>query len=54
MCFNCGCEMPEDEMGNPNNITEEDFQKAAQAGGTSVEDAKKNTLKLLKKELGEK
>lgn len=54
MCYNCGCEMPEDDMGNKDNITEEDFQKAAQADGTSVEDAKKNTLKLLKKQLGER
>lgn len=46
--------MPEDEMGHPENITEETFKKAADAEGTSVEEAKKNTLKLLKKQLNEK
>lgn len=94
MCFNCGCEMPEDDMGNADNITNETFrhvaehqdlsfedvrqmvyhdlqkelagenvthdahivemfEKAAQASQQNVEDAKKNTFELLKKELGE-
>lgn len=45
--------MPDDNMGHPENITEETFKKAADAEGLSVEEAKKNTLKLLKKQLGE-
>lgn len=51
MCYNCGCGMPDDDMGNPDNITEEDIKKAAQASNQSVEDAKKNMLELLQKQL---
>ena len=81
MCYNCGCQNPQDDMGHPDNITEqtlaqlkdskpellkllenddkkleedpqikEMFEKAASAWGQSVEEAKKNTYALLKKE----
>lgn len=43
--------MPDDDMGNADNITEEDFKKAAEASGQSLEEAKKNTLEMLKKQL---
>ena len=36
--------MPDDDMGNVDNITEEDFKKAAEASGQSIEEAKKNKL----------
>ncbi len=86
MCYNCGCEAPDDDMGHPDNITShtfhhlgeklgktekeakemvlsalennsveqnpelvEMFQKAAAAEGQSVDEAKKQTLNLLKK-----
>ena len=48
-----GCGMPDDDMGDPNNITEETIKKAAEASGQSVEDAKKNAIELLKKQLGQ-
>lgn len=51
MCYNCGCGLPGDNMGNLENITEDTFVKAAQASGQSVEEAKKETLKLLQKQL---
>lgn len=51
MCYNCGCGMPDDDMGDPNNITEETFKKAAQASGTTIEQVKKNALEMLKKQL---
>lgn len=54
MCYNCGCGMPDDDMGDPNNITEEDIKKAASASNQSVEDAKKNMLEMLQKQLGQK
>lgn len=84
MCYNCGCAIPDDDMGHPENITEktlerialkknetketvkkrlaeelragsvggdsdikEMFNKASQAWGQPVEEAKKNTLNLL-------
>ena len=35
MCWSCGCMMPEDQMGNPDNITSETIRKAARAAGSS-------------------
>lgn len=54
MCYNCGCGMPDDDMGDSNNITEEDIKKAAVASGQTVDDAKKNMLEMLKKQVGQK
>jgi len=54
MCYNCGCEAPDDDMGHADNITEKTFEEAAKAEGQTVEEAKRNTLALLKKQLGEK
>ncbi len=83
MCYNCGCHIPQDDMGHPDNITDQTleelakklkmtvpqtksllkeylqatktdnaefetmFDKASKAWGQSVEDAKKQTLKML-------
>lgn len=54
MCYNCGCQMPNNDMGKPENITNEDFEKAAEAMGQSVKEAKKNALELLEKVLAAK
>jgi hypothetical protein len=54
MCYNCGCQMPDNDMGNPKNITNKTFQEAARAAGESIDDAKKNTLELIQKTLNEK
>ena len=54
MCYNCGCEMPDNDMGNPKNITNKTFEEAARASGKSPEESKKNTLDLLEKALGGK
>lgn len=53
MCYNCGCEMPDNDMGDPKNITDKTFEEAAKAMDQSVEEAKKNTLELLQKVLSE-
>jgi hypothetical protein len=53
MCYNCGCGLPDNDGGSAKNITDKTFVEAAKAAGQSVEDAKKNTLELLKKSLGE-
>jgi hypothetical protein len=53
MCYNCGCELPDNDGGSAKNITGKTFVEAAKAAGQSVEEAKKNTLELLKKSLGE-
>lgn len=59
MCYNCGCGMPDDDMGqgsagvdpNGKSITNKTFKAAADSQGMSEEDAKKYTLELLKKQL---
>lgn len=51
MCYNCGCGNPNDDMGNPANITNSTFQKAADAEKQTVTEAKLNALELLKQEL---
>lgn len=54
MCYNCGCRMPDNNMGKATNITNKTFEMAAKEWGQSVEDAKKNALDLMKKVSGEK
>jgi hypothetical protein len=46
--------MPNNDMGKPENITNEDFELAAQAMGQPVKDAKKNARDLLEKVLAAK
>lgn len=52
MCYNCGCGMPDNDMGSPKNITNKTFEEAAKASRKTLEEAKKNTLELLEKNLG--
>ena len=52
MCYNCGCGSPGEDMGKDKNITTKTFEEAATAEGQSIDDAKKNVLELLRKEVG--
>lgn len=54
MCYNCGCGLPDDNMGHPENITNETFEKAAKAENHTVKEGQENTYELLKKVLGKK
>ena len=36
MCWNCGCMIPDDDHGNPDNLTTEKIRKAAKAGGSET------------------
>jgi hypothetical protein len=45
--------MPDNDMGNPQNITNKTFDEAAKAADQPVEEAKQNALELLKKVLGQ-
>jgi hypothetical protein len=47
MCYNCGCGMPNNDMGNPANITNKTFEDAAKTMKQSAEDARKNARQLL-------
>lgn len=60
MCYNCGCGMPDDDMGKGHagaephgqSITNKTFKVAANSQAMTEEDAKKNALELLKQVLG--
>lgn len=51
MCYNCGCQMPNNDMGKTENITNETFEKASEAMGMSIQESRKNALELLEKVL---
>lgn len=51
MCYNCGCQMPNNDMGKPENITNETFKNASEVMGMSVRESRKNVLDLLEKVL---
>lgn len=51
MCYNCGCGMPNNDMGNPTNITNKTFEEAAKAMNQSPTEAKENAHELLEKVL---
>ena len=46
--------MPNNDMGKPENITNETFEKAADAMGISVKESQENALELLEKVLASK
>ena len=49
MCYNCGCGMPNNDMGKPENITDQRLAEAAEAMGQSLQQSRKNALDLLEK-----
>ncbi len=51
MCYNCGCGMTDDNMGNQDNITNQSINKAAKASGQSKKEALKNIIEAAQKEL---
>lgn len=54
MCYNCGCGSPDDDHGNPKNITNKTFKEAAKASEQTIHDAKTKTKTLLSKALAAK
>ena len=54
MCYNCGCGMPNNDMGKPENITTKTFEAAAKAMGQSTKDARENAHELLERVLASK
>lgn len=59
MCYNCGCGMPDDDMGQGHAgvdqqgkaITNKTFEAAAKSQDMTEEQAKEEAFKLLKKVL---
>ena len=50
MCYNCGCGNPNDDMGNPDNITNATFDKSAKASNQDPKQAREESYKILKRE----
>ncbi len=59
MCFNCGCQIRNDDMGKGKvsqggaSLTEDDFKDMALKSGMSLEETKRNVFEMLKKQLNE-
>lgn len=57
MCYNCGCQQPNDDMGRGRvtkggaSLTEDDLSEMAEKWGMSLEETKQNIFDLLQKEL---
>ncbi|MCI0444364.1 hypothetical protein L0152_14295 [bacterium] len=51
MCYNCGCKKPDDDHGDPRNITNKTFEEAAQASKQDRKEAQKNTSELIQEEI---
>ena len=54
MCYNCGCGMPNNDMGKAENITNQTFEAAARAMGQTEKESKQNARALLEKVLAAK
>ncbi len=50
MCYNCGCQNPQDDMGDKNNITEQTFEYLSKEWNKSLKDTKLTVYELLKKQ----
>jgi hypothetical protein len=56
MCYNCGCELLDDPMGKGHvhegggSLTNKSFEYMSKSWGMSVNETKKETLRMLKKE----
>lgn len=48
MCYNCGCHIPQDNMGHDDNITTHTFHHLAEEWKVSDAEAKKITLDFIK------
>jgi hypothetical protein len=47
MCLSCGCGKPNDDHGDPDQITLADLKRAADANGVSVEETVNNISSAL-------
>ena len=47
MCLSCGCGEPNEDHGDPRNITMQKLEEAAQAADTSTQEAAQNIVEGL-------
>lgn len=55
MCYNCGCNLPNDDMGNKDNITNQTLTHLGEHWGKNLKETQQMVFETLQKELnGEK
>jgi hypothetical protein len=47
MCMNCGCGRPNDDLGNPANITADDLARASEANGQSLRESAQHIIETV-------
>jgi hypothetical protein len=47
MCMNCGCGQPNEDHGNPANITAEDLQRAGAANDQSLRESAQHIIETV-------
>ena len=47
MCYNCGCQNPDDDMGDPNNITTQTLKHLSGHWNKSLDETKQVIMKAL-------
>ena len=47
MCFNCGCFNPDDDMGSPDNITNNTLTHLSEHWNTTLPETKKRVLAMI-------
>lgn len=47
MCYNCGCHIPQDDMGSPDNITEQTLAHLAKHWDKTLPETKEELYNLL-------
>ena len=47
MCMNCGCGQPNEDHGNPANITAQDLQRAGDANGQSLRESAQHIIETV-------
>jgi hypothetical protein len=47
MCMNCGCGQPNEDHGNPANITAQDLQRAGDANGQSLRESAQHIVETV-------
>ncbi len=51
MCYNCGCGIPHDDMGDIDNVTSETFGEIAEQRNITAKEAKEEVYEYLTKQL---